>query len=682
MRWMIQTSTVFLPLGALAAISLLALSRLYLKLRAVNDLKAAKEAAECSEGRFRKLMEMSPDAILLARDGRFVTANEAAVRLFRVGSAQDLIGRTLTDFVAPEFRSAILQERDQLFSREMQLPPREMQLMCGGEVVDVEIAGSSCLDGGCAIVQATIRDISARKVAEESLRHSETRLRAIAESAQDAIVMMDPAGKISFWNPTAEAILGYSSAEAMGKDLHDLLVPGRYLNAHRAAYPEFLRTGKGGAVGKTTELPARRKDGREIMVDLSLSAMSLDGEWHAIGILRDITRRKQAEQDLRESEAKFRQLAENIREVFFVFEPVSNRAIYVSLAYEQVWGRSCASVYQKPDSWQEALHPDDAERIGALAAQRGFGAPTQWEYRIRTPDGKEKWINSRSFPVKDDEGKLIRVVGIAEDITEQKRYEADLIQARDLAESANRAKSMFLATMSHELRTPLNAILGFAELLEVEMADRNIHEWDDDIRKIRKAGNHLFALVSDIMDLSKIEAGKLSLKLDNFEMAELVQEVAASLEAVAAKNHVEISVACQPAMFYGDRVRIGQCLFNLVGNACKFTHNGRVSIDARADQDSAGNRYTISVSDTGIGIKPEDVAKLFAPFTQLDSSPSRKYGGTGLGLAISWRLSHMMGGDITVESTLGRGSTFTLRLPVASQPQLSAHTLDLAPVEA
>jgi len=576
-----------------------------------------------------------------------------------------LIGRTLKDLVVPEFRGRIEREREERFCGEMKSPPREMRLVCGGEKVDVEIAGASCLDEGGAIVQATIRDISARKMAEDRLRLSETRLRTIADAAQDALVMMDPAGEISFWNPAAETILGYSRAEAIGKNLHRLLVPDRYLNAHHAAYPEFLRTGRGPVIGKTTELPARRKDGQEIMVDLSLSAMELDGEWHAIGILRDITRRKKAEQALQESEAKFRQLAETIREVFFVFDPVANRAIYVSPGYEQIWGRTCASIYENQDSWQEAVHPEDADRIRALAAARRDGEPAHWEYRIRTAEGQEKWIRSRSFPVFDAGGNVVRVVGIAEEITEQKRYEAELIQARDLAESANRAKSMFLATMSHELRTPLNAILGFAELLEVEMAERGIHEWDEDVKKIRGAGNHLFSLVSDVLDLSKIEAGKMDLNLACFDMAELLQEVAASLEAVAAKNHIRLTVACEPVQFHGDRVRIGQCLFNLVGNACKFTRDGRVCIEASTGQSADSEWYSIRVSDTGIGIPPDDLAKLFAPFTQLDSSRSRKYGGTGLGLAISWRLSRLMGGDIAVESVFGKGSTFTLRLPIA-----------------
>ena len=280
-------------------------------------------------------------------------------------------------------------------------------------------------------------------------------------------------------------------------------------------------------------------------------------------------------------------------------------------------------------------------------------------------------------------GQLIRIVGISDEITEQKRYEEELIQAREGAEAANRAKSMFLATMSHELRTPLNAVLGFAELLELEMADQGIHTWHSDVQKIRRAANHLLALISDVMDVSKIEAGKMELQPDHFDIAALLQEVAAGVSPLAAKNRVEVQVLCEPASLYGDRVRIGQCLFNLVGNACKFTCGGRVVVEARPDTGSVGEWYTIRVSDTGIGIRPEDQEKLFRYFTQVENSNIRKYGGTGLGLAISRKLSRMMGGDITVESTLGQGSTFTFRFPagvtrqhesVDVEPELSSVT--------
>jgi PAS domain S-box-containing protein len=514
--------------------------------------------------------------------------------------------------------------------------------------------------------QAFMQDVTERRTADEA------RLRRVTSSAQDAILMMDSEGRISSWNSAAEEILGYQKEEAIGKNLYQLLVPECQVKAYCQALPDFLRSGSGNAVGKTIEIQARRKDGRDIDVDLSLSAISLNGELQATGIIRDISERKKAEQVLRESEEKFRQLAENIREVFYVLNATGDRALYVSPAYEQIWGRSRENVYQDPSAWLETIHPDDRKRIRQLTAKRQRDKALELEFRIRTPDGTEKWIRSQSFPVLDGTGKVARVVGIAEETTTQKRYEEELIRAREGAEAASRAKSMFLATMSHELRTPLNAILGFAELLELEMSQRGIHDWHTELRKIRGAGNHLLDLISDVMDLSKIEAGKMELNPTSFDLDALVQEVAASVEPLAAKNKIQLHAASAPAIVHADRTRVRQCLFNLVGNACKFTHDGHVTIQVTMDNCEKGGCCAIRVADTGIGIHAEDLEKIFGDFTQADASTTRKFGGTGLGLAISRKLSRMMGGDITVESTPGRGSTFTLCFPATLRDEIGS----------
>jgi PAS domain S-box-containing protein len=603
-------------------------------------------------------------------DGQIVDANEAALVFYGYPRERLLAMRTTDIDIRPA--SEAQQPAGAGQPRNGRLLERQHRL-ADGSVREVEVSSSQLQLGNRMVVHSIVVDITDRKRAEKEARWSEARLRGITDSAQDAIIMMDPAGSISFWNPAAEAILGYRAEEAIGKHLHTLLTPQRYLPAHRAAFPEFLRSGRGNAIGKTVELAARRKDGREIAIDLSLSAVSMSGQWHAVGILRDITYRKQAEQDLRNSEEKFRQLAENVREVFFITTPEGDRIIYISPAYEPIWGRTCDSLYQSPMSWAEAIHPGDREQARLLAVRQLRGEPIDSEYRIRTPDGQEKWIRSRTSPIRNEAGELIRIAGIAEEITERKRYEAELIFAREGAEAANRAKSRFLANMSHELRTPLNAILGFSELLMAEMGDRGEHEWDADLEKIQRAGQHLSRLINDILDLSKIEAGKMLLNVEDFDISVVVCDVVASMEPLAAKNGNAIEVFCEPAILHGDGMRVQQCLFNLIGNACKFTRNGRVAVNVQADNGAEGIWYRICIGDSGPGMTPEQLAGLFSAFNQGDAATTRKFGGTGLGLTISRKICRMMGGDITAESAPGQGSTFIIRIPgsIAAQGALA-----------
>ncbi len=228
-----------------------------------------------------------------------------------------------------------------------------------------------------------------------------------------------------------------------------------------------------------------------------------------VWFFRDITERRQAEQALRGSEEKFRQLAENIREVFWMMTPTADEVLYVSPAYEQVWGRTCESIYRNPVSWSEPIHPDDSEHAREVLGRQIQGEAVDSEYRIRTPDGQEKWIRDRAFPICDQAGQLIRVVGIAEEITERKRYEAELIQARVGADAANLAKSRFLANMSHEIRTPMNGVLGMLQLL----LGTDLTEEQQSYADVAQAsGRTLLTLIDDILDLSKIEARKITLE--------------------------------------------------------------------------------------------------------------------------------------------------------------------------
>jgi len=274
-------------------------------------------------------------------------------------------------------------------------------------------------------------DITDRRRAEEERQLTEARLCAITDSAREAIIMMDSSGAVSFWNPAAEQIFGYSKDEAIGKVLHSLIAPVNAAQPSNRCIEHFVMTGNGAALGATIERIACRKDGQEIPVELSISCAVLNGERQAIGIVRDCSDRKRIEEELKNSEQQFRQLAECIREVFWIMNTEGDRLLYISPAYEQVWGRPGAELFRDPMAWSNAVHPADRERVLLTAQRQMRGEDVVSEFRIHTPEGKTKWIQARTFPVTDVDGRMLRVVGLAVDITDPKVIEADLKEAND-----------------------------------------------------------------------------------------------------------------------------------------------------------------------------------------------------------------------------------------------------------
>lgn len=263
--------------------------------------------------------------------------------------------------------------------------------------------------------------------------------------------------------------------------------------------------------------------------------------------------------------------------------------------------------------------------------------------------------------------KLIQAVKLSEQRrTQLETAHVELGEARDAALEATRLKSEFLANMSHELRTPLNAIIGYSEMLVEDAEDAGRESELADLQKIRSAGKHLLALINDVLDLSKIEAGKMEVHLETFDVSPMLQDVVSTIGPLVAKNGNRLEVRCAGDLgaVQADLTKVRQCLFNLLSNACKFTSNGVITLAAAREGVNGADGIRFAVSDTGIGISPDQMKKLFQAFSQADASTSKKYGGTGLGLVLSRRFCQMMGGDIMVDSAPGHGSTFTIRLPV------------------
>jgi len=290
---------------------------------------------------------------------------------------------------------------------------------------------------------------------------------------------------------------------------------------------------------------------------------------------------------------------------------------------------------------------------------------TAVERTYRTKSGGLMSVLFSSAEMRNSTGELEGYVWLAQDITELKHVQAELLRAKEAAEEASRAKSSFLANMSHELRTPLNAVIGYSEMLQEVAEERGQQDLLPDLHKIRAAGTHLLGLINDILDLSKIEAGKVKLQIESLAVEAVVEDVVSTIRPLVDANRNRLQVECRRPLgaVLADQTRVRQVLYNLLSNACKFTDHGLIRMEARQIAYQGADWVEFQVIDTGIGMSPSQLETLYRPFMQADPSTTRKYGGTGLGLTISREFCLMMGGSISAESELGKGSTFTLRLP-------------------
>lgn len=501
------------------------------------------------------------------------------------------------------------------------------------------------------------------------------------DKSKSAFYRLSPAGEVLYVNDYACQCLGYSREELVG--MHPWEFDPDSTPEAWAFTWERLK--KNGIINKETR--HRRKDGTVFPVEVTGNYIAHSGEEYSFVFVQDITERKRVERQLIEQEEFFRMIAENIDDFIAVLDTEGKR-LYNSPSYARLFGDT--ETMQGTDSFAE-IHPEDREHVKQVFMETVCsGISQRADFRFVLADGGIRNMESRGGLIRNSQGQVSRVVVVSRDITERKQIDyklrelnehlearveqrtRELAQAKQLAEAANHAKSDFLANMSHEIRTPMNSILGMAHLaLKAETDPKNRSY----LEKIQFSGEHLLGIIDDILDFSKLDAGKLKMETVDFDLDKILERLNGLVVEKAANKGLELIFDIDPGLpvnLRGDPLRLGQVLINFTDNAIKFTETGRVTIRASKLEESENDALVrFEVQDTGIGMSRDELARLFQPFQQADTTTTRQYGGTGLGLAISKQLVEMMAsGAVGVDSAPGAGSTFwfCVRLGKGSRP--------------
>ncbi len=387
---------------------------------------------------------------------------------------------------------------------------------------------------------------------------------------------------------------------------------------------------------------------------------------------------REATRELASSQERFELAMEATNLGVYDYRPATGELI-INDRWAAMLGYTQADMGGHIDAFSRLIHPDDEEQTWALFAKHAEGDTPRFdaEFRMCNTDGDYVWIRSVGKVVeRAKDGSPLRFLGIHTDITQQREADAELHSARERADAANAAKSAFLANMSHELRTPMNAILGYSEMLMEEAEELEQDEFIPDLKKISQAGNHLLALINDVLDLSKIESGKMEIFPEEIDVARLIDEVIATAQPLVEKQQNQLIIERDENLgkAHQDLTKVRQTLFNLLSNASKFTEHGTITLRVTQQTKQCDAWLSFAVSDTGIGIPQDKLEHIFKEFSQADESTTRDFGGTGLGLSISKRFCEMLGGELKVESEVGKGSTFTILIP-ATAPGAKAELL-------
>ncbi|SCA57197.1 putative Histidine kinase [Candidatus Terasakiella magnetica] len=579
------------------------------------------------------------------------------------------------EIIHPDDQQYVLSDIQSLFDHGHQIHEYRLRKKDGEYIWvmdDVRTLQSS--DGSFDGLVGYLSDITEYKATERSLRESELRHRAIFETVLEGIITIDSKGIVKDMNNAAENMFGYQALHVIGRNIK-MLMPEPFASKHDDYLAKYHQTAEANIIGTGRVVRGRRSDGETFEMSLSVSELNLPDGKYFVGAVRDISKRVRAENALKRSQERLR-MSQQFAKIGTWDWHIEEDKLFWSDQVFPLLGIINDGVEERTQRFRDWVHPEDCDYVyQAFIKCFKKGEHFDCEHRVLWPDGTVRWVHEQGDVVRNTEGRAVRMVGVIHDVSEKKRREKELERARHAADDANQAKSEFLSRMSHELRTPLNAILGFAQLLGMSGKNPLVERQKSQVGQIVAAGNHLMDLINEVLDLARIEAGRLNLSLEPVDMASLMEECFDISESLAKDKDIDLHLnGALDISLWVDRTRLKQILLNILSNAIKYNElGGFVKFEAHQVDE---HWVEFRVSDDGPGIRAEQKDQIFMPFNRLGAENSQ-IEGTGIGLTLTKQLVEAMGGTIGFDSIVDEGSTFWVRMPIATETEKVAVEADV-----